>query len=216
MAALHPDRNGDAKEFIRFVRWLRRAQKGFDWHLQTTPVPRPVKFTPAREVWLAKRAAQARAWRKRNRKHWRATLRARYQRLKAAGLFDTPEHKQRAIANANRYRKRHKRKVTRMMREYRHAHPEKVRQWKENYKISAALRGVKRKPRPETPATSKRMQPGTPESERRSSWRKNYQRRTRRHINAMRRKRYKRLHQKNGTGGDNFESALLADSLGAS
>ena len=166
------------------------------------PIPSTVKFTPIDRVRLDKKAAQARARRRKNRKAFRAYRRALYHKQKATGKFNTPEFRAYSAARSRHYNQRHKRKIRKLNRLYRHAHPEKVKEWKENYKASLARRGIANKPLPEFFAEIdvKRNTPGTPEYERRRIWRNKNRLKHRDRLNAKRRLKYKEPRLKDHKG----------------
>lgn len=194
MHELHPDRNNNSPEsnaeFANFLNVYKKIKRAFSRHLPIElqeSVPSNVIFTPIAEVRLARKAAQARERRKKNRVKFRAYRKAYYHQQKALGKIDHAKHKEAVY----RWRKRHRRKVTNMNKKYREAHPEKVEQWKENYKASAARRGVKRKYIAETETNSKRLMPGTPEHEKRRLWRNARRAKNAKRVTALQREKRK-------------------------
>jgi hypothetical protein len=188
MVELHPDRGGHGQDFARFIADYRAAQKSFSLHLASAPPSSStIKFTPIEQVRRDIKAAQARARRRKNKKAFRAYRRELYHRKRAAGWRPTG-----SAERAKRWRKRHPIKSKRINKRYRAANMDKVRAWKRAsyHRQKAAGTLPKRKH-----SEKKRLIKGSPEWEARQKWKKAYDKRRRRHINAVRRKRYKLKHR---------------------
>jgi len=125
MMDLHPDRNGDGPEFAKFIAAYRAAQKKFAFHLVGAALPSTVKFTSKEQLRRDRRAAQARARRRKNRKAFRAYRRKNWAERKANGWRDTT-----ATERAKRWRKRHPIKSKRARKRYIAKNRDKVLAWK--------------------------------------------------------------------------------------